>query len=316
MGTPTIGGDLTGTLNEGDISIGGTLDDVGFATGTTDDVFTITAQTTHGTASIDSATGQWTYTLDNSDPTVIALDPGQTLTDIFTVRMRDTSGLGSGQTDTRNVTITINGVACFVAGTLIDTPDGARPIQTLEPGDLVLTHEGEARPIRWVGGRVVTTPELEANPKLRPVRIRAGALGAGLPLRDLLVSRQHRILVRSKIAERIFGTPEVLVPAIRLVQLEGISVETAVTQVGYFHLLFDRHEVVLSEGAPSESLFAGHEALKTVGAAARQEILTLFPDLAEAGNEIETARPVPSPPGQEQLIARHLKNAKPVLANP
>ena len=54
-----------------------------------------------------------------------------------------------------------------------------------------------------------------AYPKVQPVRILAGALGHGMPQRDLLVSRQHRMLVSSAICERMFGLEQVLVSAIK-----------------------------------------------------------------------------------------------------
>ncbi len=313
MGTPNIGGDLAATITEGDISVSGDLDDVGGLTGNTDDTFTITAQGSYGTATIDAATGTWTYTLDNTDLDVIALDPGDTLTDTFTVNMFDNSGIGAGQSDTENVTITIEGILCFAAGTQIETDAGPRQIETLKAGDICVTEGGDARRIRWIGCRAVTQEELADNPKLHPVRITKGALGGGLPLCDLLVSRQHRMVVSSKIAMRIFGVSDVLIPAIKLISMPGIFVDTDICTVTYYHLLFDQHEVVFAEGTPSESLFTGPEALETMGAEAMQEILTLFPDVAKAGYAPRPAHPIPSAKLQKRLIVRHLKNSRPLL---
>ena len=93
--------------------------------------------------------------------------------------------------------------------------------------------------------------------KLWPVRICVGALGNGLPERDLLVSRQHRMLVSSRIALRMFGQADVLIPAIRLTALPGIAIDTNVTEVEYFHILLANHEVVFAEGAATESLYTG-----------------------------------------------------------
>jgi len=314
MGNPVIGGDLTSSIDEADI-IEITRDaDIGFGTGNTDDVFTVTTGATFGTATIDSATGTWTYTLDNSDPAVIALNPGDTLTDIFTVTMLDTEGGGAGQTDVADVTITINGVICFCAGTRIETPEGPRRIETLRVGDLVRTMDGPARPIRWIGRRAVSQQMRRANPKLLPVRISAGSLGAGLPERDLLVSRQHRILSRSRIAMRMFDVSEVLLPAIKLTNLPGIHVDDSVRDVTYMHLMFDRHEVIFAEGAPAESLLTGPEALKSLSHEAQEEIRTLFPDLDILQRIASPACHIPPGKLQKKLVERHLKNDRDIIS--
>jgi hypothetical protein len=137
-------------------------------------------------------------------------------------------------------------------------------------------------------------------------------LGNGLPKRDLLVSRQHRMLVRSKVVERMFGTQDVLVSAIKLTALPGIYVDEQVEEVEYFHILFDQHEIIWAEGALSESLFTGPEALKSIPAAARSELEVLFPELCAADYCAISAALIPSGKAQKQLIARHLKNAKAV----
>ena len=155
--------------------------------------------------------------------------------------------------------------------------------------------------------------DLRANPKRLPVCILAGALGEGLPSRDLLVSRQHRMLVNSKIALRMFNSPEVLIPAIKLTALPGIFVDETIEEVEYFHLLFDRHEVIFAEGAPTESLFTGPEALKSLSAAARREIFDIFPELENTTHSPDPARLIPQGRQQAQLVARHLKNDKPLL---
>ncbi len=313
MGTPTIDGDLTGSIDEGDISIGGDLDDIGLGTSNSDDTFTITLQGTYGTATINSTTGDWTYTLDNSDPAVIALDPGDTLTDIFTVNMLDNDALGDGQSDTADVTITINGIVCFAKGTQIETPTGPQSIENLNAGDACLTACGRARQIRWIGRHELTGEDVSNGTKLRPVRITKGALGDGLPLRDLLVSRQHRMLVRSQIAKRLFGVHEVLIPAIKLTNMPGIFIDNEVRGITYFHILLDQHEVILAEGAPSESLFIGPEALKSIGPDAQEEIRTLFPEIADLDFYPRPAAHIPPGKRQKQFVEWHLKCNRPLL---
>ncbi|MDC0736813.1 Hint domain-containing protein [Cognatishimia sp. SS12] len=203
-------------------------------------------------------------------------------------------------------------VVCFAAGTLIRTKKGDIAVEDLIAGDQVLTHNGHARRLVMNMRRELQATHLADNPKLRPIRIVAGALGGGLPKRDLLVSRQHRMLVQSRIAERMFGTSETLVSAIRLTALPGIFVDTEAESVAYHHLLFDQHEVIFAEGAPSESLLTGAEALKTISPDAREEILALFPEIG-AMAEAAPARVIATPRNQRRLVARHKRNNQPLL---
>jgi hypothetical protein len=205
-------------------------------------------------------------------------------------------------------------VPCFNRETLITTPSGPVSIENLRVGDAVLTLDRGAQPILWIGSRQLNTIELMVFPNLRPIRVAAGALGLGLPERDLLVSPQHRMLLRSVIAQRMFGSAEVFVPAKKLVGVPGITVDSDVQSVEYFHLLFDRHEVVFAEGAPTESLFTGPEALKGVGADARAEIAALFPSLELGKQSPALARDIPMTGYRmKQLVARHRKNKKSLL---
>ncbi|WP_363323858.1 Hint domain-containing protein [uncultured Paracoccus sp.] len=203
---------------------------------------------------------------------------------------------------------------CFVTGTMIATPDGPRPVETLKAGDLILTVDRGAVPLRPVLSTILNAARQENAPQLRPIRITRGALGAGLPDRDLLVSPQHRILVGSRIADRMFGTALVLVAAKQLLQLSGIDIATDLPEFSYFHLIFDRHEIIYSNGAPSESLYPGPEAMRGLTTAARQEIYALFPQPREAGPEkIIAARKLVSGRMGRKLAIRHLQNRKPLM---
>lgn len=203
---------------------------------------------------------------------------------------------------------------CFTAGTTILTPEGYVQIEDLQAGDLVCTMHHGAQPIRWIGSRRIDLTQSATPPeKLRPVRIMAGALGQGLPKKDLRVSRQHRMLVSSKITARMFDSKDVLIAAIRLTGLPGIFVDESVKEVEYFHLLFDRHEVIYADAAPAESLFMGTETLKGLPLEAREEILTLFPEFADEDWVPEPAHPVPPDRRQKRLVTRHARNGKPLL---
>lgn len=173
-----------------------------------------------------------------------------------------------GHTDVGFVTVHV--VPCFVAGTQIATPDGLRAVETLRPGDLVLTQDAGPQPLRWVGQRSV-----EAQGSFAPVRIAAGAYGAE---RDLLLSPQHRVLVRDPVAELLFGDAEVLVAAKDLVDDRRVTIVEG-GHVDYVHILFDCHHIVFSEGLASESFLPGPQVLGSMEAAVQAEICALFPEI-------------------------------------
>lgn len=221
--------------------------------------------------------------------------------------------LPSGITVTYTAFENGTGFPCLVRGALIDTPVGRRRVEDIRIGDFVLTQQNGPQQIRWIGQRKFSSADLCKNPKLRPIRIAAEALGGGLPKRDLLVSRQHRMLVRSKIAERMFGCCDVLISAIKLTELPGIFADNSIEEVEYFHLLFDQHEIIFAEGTPTESLFTGPEALKSLSPLAKEEIMTIFPEVAAFTYAPKSACYIPSGRLQKKLIARHRKNEMPLL---
>lgn len=204
-------------------------------------------------------------------------------------------------------------VVCFCAGTRIAVPHGTCAVEELRVGDWVETMDQGPQRIRWIGGRKLSKAQLEQNPKMYPIRISQGSLGGGLPRRDLLVSRQHRMLSSSRITKRTIGRSTSLVSAIKLTEMAGIFVDTRVEEVEYFHILLDRHEVLLAEGAPSESLYLGRQALQALEPLARYEIGLLFPELKEAGFECTSAAYIPSGREQKQLSLQHAAQDVPVL---
>ena len=201
---------------------------------------------------------------------------------------------------------------CFTLGTLILTDTGERPVEDLAPGDRVWTRDHGFQPIRWTGRRRLDPTTLAATPKLRPIRIRAGALGDGMPRDDLIVSPQHRVLVRSAIAQRMFGTAELLVPAKQLLELPGIALAEDLAEVTYLHLMFEHHEILLSNGAETESLYPGPQALLSLGPVV-EEIYTLFPELRDTVEDFPPARPFVTGKRARQMVSRHNSNAKPLV---
>lgn len=207
---------------------------------------------------------------------VVTLNADGTLTidgdaDEETVNFSYTVAAANGNSSiTDSAFVTINQVPCFVAGTMIETPEGEVAVESLLPGDLVLTKDHGAQPVRWVGSRRVA-----ATGALAPIRIAEGAFGAH---RALMLSPQHRVLVRDALAELLFGDTEVLVAAKDLVndgtvrQIEGGEVE-------YVHILFDQHQVVYSEGLATESYLPGPHTTGGFAPEVLDEIRAIFPEL-------------------------------------
>lgn len=197
------------------------------------------------------------------------------------------------------------GPVCFVSGTQILTAKGPRAIEDPANGDQIVTRDRGLQPLRWIGKAKQSRAALSTRAALRPIRINQGALGPDLPKRDLLVSPQHRILVRSRIAARMFGPGGVLVPAHKLLPLPGVT-RLGADPVTYYHLLFDHHEIIFAEDCESESLFLGPMARDTLGADALEEIALIFPDLPVRVDR--PARLLPKGHQVRRLMDRHARN--------
>lgn len=206
-------------------------------------------------------------------------------------------------------------VVCFARDTQIMTDRGQVAVQALGGGDLIMTRDAGLRPVRWIGSQRLSAATLNAFPNLRPIRIRAGALGEGCPSQDLLVSPQHRVLVRSRLAQDLFGADEVLVAAKQLLSIAGIETAEDLPEVEYFHFLLDDHQVVFANGAEAESLYTGRQALKAVGRAALDEIYAIFPELRDRDpdDRPEAARRLLTGRQGRILAARHAAANRPLL---
>lgn len=228
-----------------------------------------------------------------------------------TIRITNTTSTSTTTTDGQVDNVSI---ICFANGTTIETISGPVAVENLSAGMLVKTFDGGLKPLRLALSRTVDCKAL-SNEKLWPVRILAGALGHDLPKSDLLVSRQHRMLVVSKTCQRIFGTEGVLVPAISLTELPGIYVDQERRSVEYFHLVFDNHEVIFANGAPSESFFPGPFAIDALTDEARDELFDLFPHWSNEAAPPELATIAPKGAKQKALLSRHRENGIPLLEN-
>ncbi|MGB0958835.1 MAG: Hint domain-containing protein [Halocynthiibacter sp.] len=223
--------------------------------------------------SVTLTTGQ-VITL-NADGTLSVTTDSDAETVIFSYDIEDANGnVDSGM-------VTLNAVPCFARDTHILTVTGPCQIQDLVVGDVVETLDSGPQTLRWIGRRTVA-----AIGEFAPIHIAANTLGVH---DDLWLSPQHRVLICDSAAELLFGEREVLIAAKDLIndrtirRVEGGEVE-------YFHLLFDKHEVIFSEGLATESFLPGPQMQDSFEQHVVGEILSLFPEL----NDLEDMGAMPS----------------------
>ncbi len=196
-------------------------------------------------------------------------------------------------------------IPCYAPGTMIDTPDGPRTIETLLPGDLVVTLDHGPQPIKWV--RAGEQP-LETQPyDARPVLIEAGALGPDRPARDLIVSPQHRILVGALGQLGALGEGQAFAPAKALTDLPGIRFMRGKRLITWIHFACANHEVVTANGCASESLLLGRMVLNALTGHQRQSLHRLFGLQASSGVALNgpPARPCLSVGAVRKLLGNY-----------
>jgi hypothetical protein len=192
-------------------------------------------------------------------------------------------------------------VVCFASHTQIATPDGPRMVETLQPGDMVITRDHGPRAV----SATLKDPEVGQG-KNAPVTFAPGSIAPGLPKRTLQVSPQHRMVCASPLVQRMFGVPEVLLPALRFVGLPGVTQDKDCEPVTYHHITLSSHSILYAEGVPVESCLMGPEALKT------------SPFLAQTFglNENAPCRLIPEVKKQRRLVDRLSKNNHQIYEGP
>ena len=171
------------------------------------------------------------------------------------------------------------GVICFTPGTRIRTDDGDVPIEHLQEGARVQTKDNGLQQIEWMGQRRMTGARLFAMPWLRPIRISAGAFGGERPDEQLLVSPEHRMIVRGDIARDLFNEDSVLVAARDMINGRTIAVDHQCRWVTYVHLLLPRHEIIWANGVETESFHPASAPLSSLDEGDRSRLLQHLPDV-------------------------------------
>lgn len=171
------------------------------------------------------------------------------------------------------------GVICFTPGTMILTPDGPRDVAALGEGDRVQTMDNGAAEILWIGTRRVTGARMLAMPELIPVRLREGALDRDVPDAGLLVSPDHRMVLRGARARSLFSADEVLVAARDLIDDTAIMRDRSLRGVTYIHMMLPRHEIVFANGVATESFHPSSAALATMAQDDQDRLFARLPDI-------------------------------------
>lgn len=212
----------------------------------------------------------------------------------------------SGSNDgTASYTNIANQPVCYSMGTLIDTPNGPTAVEVLRPGDLIWTLDHGPAPIRWI--RSDAQPLEAVGTDEKPVLIAAGALGPRLPVQDLIVSPQHRILVGGHHQLQSLFQTEAFAPAKSLTRLPGIRHMKGKENITWVHFACEQHEVVIANGCMSESLLLGPMAVNGLTAPERKSVIDIFGSRSTLGKALN------GPPARECLtvgaVQRQLANS-------
>jgi Hint domain len=185
--------------------------------------------------------------------------------EIRTGSLTNVAGSDAGVISTTNNAVNI---VCFVAGSMIETPNGAVAVENIRCGDLVLTRDNGAQIVKAIPMKQLN---LHCAPdRLRPIAFEAGSLGQNRPNQRLCLSPHHRVLVTDPL-----GNP-VLVPAKALIGRHGVRIMRGKQQVSYYHLVFSRHEIIWANGMPTESFFPGQMALRAVSRETLEQVRSIY----------------------------------------
>ncbi len=172
------------------------------------------------------------------------------------------------------------GLVAVSADAQVDTPLGKLAASDIVAGQMITTLDRGPIPALWAGVRTVSGARLHVIPQLRPVRIKAGALGNGCPSKDILVAARQRVLLRGTMALDLYNVSEVLVAAKDMVNGRSIFLDSRVRSVSYAMIMFDTHDVFRADGVMVESFHPGRANLDYLEPAQKDEVLAT---LAHAG---------------------------------
>ncbi|PJE32249.1 hypothetical protein PSM7751_01881 [Pseudooceanicola marinus] len=146
--------------------------------------------------------------------------------------------IGTLRRDGKLRMFSVDHVTSFLAGTRVRTPDGLRLIETLRPGDKVMTLDNGPCEVTWTGRR-----SLRAQGRLAPILVRPGALGNRHPI---MVAPSQQLVLKDRALRTLFGQDEAVVAARHLLDGERI-IRSPRAEADYVLLQMDGYQV-LDEG--------------------------------------------------------------------
>ncbi len=170
-----------------------------------------------------------------------------------------------------------NKVTGLIGAVSLRTPCGARRVENMRPGDLVVTRDNGLQPVRMVWTRTVTAAEIAADPSLAPVRLKPRAIGPMMPQRDLALAGGHRILVPGWRLADMDDTESCLIAARDIAEASDVAfVDRTGGDVTYYNVVFDAHQVFCADGLPVESYLPSRAGLRQLDEAVRCDLAALF----------------------------------------
>ncbi len=170
----------------------------------------------------------------------------------------------------------------LAAGTDLRGPFGARHIEHVRPGDMIVTRTGGLQPVRFAWSRTLAPEQMRDNPALAPVRLRPRAIGPMMPQRELIVAPDHRLLIPGYRIAGAEGEAGVLVEAIEIAgRGRGASATTSEAPVTFYQLVFDSHQILTANGLPVESFLPTPSALASLDPELRAALLERFVTLGK-----------------------------------
>jgi len=170
----------------------------------------------------------------------------------------------------------------------------------LVPGDLVTTADGVAQAVL-----AVFKVSLDADGSDAAFRIEKDAFGCGMPDKPLYLTGNHRVLCASRLVERMFHVPHVLIPVKRFADLDGVFLDCRGGCRDFYHLELESHAVLSANGAFAESCLLGPMAQRSLPAS--------YAMMISKRALAEPCYPVPLGRKQRQFVRRLIMRGHPVV---